>query len=83
MLPLAYYFRKGHNLITTNVILPTFVLDLTSVVISIVYKFHKICLRPLVFSFELFYNVVSGPFIADYTVWALLIVDGHTVPYSC
>ena len=29
------------------------------------------------FSFELFYIVLSGPFIADYTVWALLIVEGR------
>ena len=83
MPPLAYYFRKGHNLITTKVTLPTFVLDLTSVVISIVYKFHKICLRPLVFSFELFYIVILRPFIADYAVWALLIVEGRTVTYCC
>ena len=37
----------------------------------------------LVFSFELFYIVISGPFIADYAVWALLIVEGRTVTYSC
>ena len=36
-----------------------------------------------VFSFELFYIVLSGPFIADYAVWALLIVEGRTVTYSC
>ena len=24
-----------------------------------------------------------GPFIADYAVWALLIVEGRTVTYSC
>ena len=30
-------------------------------------------IRPLVFSFELFYIVVSGPFIADYAVKALFI----------
>ena len=33
----------------------------------------------LVFSFELFYIVLSGPFIADYAVWALVIVEGRTV----
>ena len=40
-------------------------------------------IRPLVFSFELFYIVISGPFIADYVVWALLIVEGRTVTYGC
>ena len=40
-------------------------------------------IRPLVFSFELFYIVISGPFISDYAVWALLIVEGRTVTYSC
>ena len=44
---------------------------------------QKNCLRPLVFSFELFYIVLSGPFIAHYAVWALLIVEGCTVTYSC
>ena len=45
----------------------------------------KMCthIRPLVFSFGLFYIVISGHFIADYIVWALLIVEGHTVTYSC
>ena len=38
----------------------------------------------IVFSFELLkYIVLSGPFIADYAVWALLIVEGRTVTYSC
>ena len=37
---------------------------------------------PLVFSFVLVYIVISGPFIADYAVWALLIVEGRTVTYS-
>ena len=59
--------------------------------LSFVYVLH-ICfsfiffftlVRPLVFSFELFYIVLSGPFIADYAVWALLIVEGRTVTYSC
>ena len=27
--------------------------------------------------------VISGPFIADFAVWALLIVEGHMVIYSC
>ena len=40
-------------------------------------------IRPLVFSFELFYIVISGPFIADFAVWALLIVEGRTLTYSC
>ena len=31
----------------------------------------------------LFYIVLSGPFIAHYAVWALLIVEGRTVTYSC
>ena len=38
-------------------------------------------IRPLVFSFELFYIIISGPFIADYTVLTWLIVDGPTVTY--
>ena len=33
--------------------------------------------------FELFYIVLSGPLIADYAVWALLIVGGLMVTYSC
>ena len=40
-------------------------------------------IRSLVFSFELFYIVLLGPFIADYAVWALLIVEGRTVTYNC
>ena len=28
-------------------------------------------------------GVIAGPFIADYVVWALLIVKGRTVTYSC
>ena len=39
--------------------------------------------RLLVFSFEFFYIVISGPFIAEYAVLALLIVEGHMVIYSC
>ena len=39
--------------------------------------------RPLVFLSELFYIVLSGPFIAHYAVWALLIVEGRMVTYSC
>ena len=54
--------------------------------LSFVYVLH-ICfpfifciqIRPLVFSFELFYIVISVPFIADYAIWALLIVEG---PYG-
>ena len=40
-------------------------------------------IRPLVFSFELFYIVISGPLIAEFAVWALLIVEGRTATYSC
>ena len=40
-------------------------------------------MRPLVFLFELFYIVIAGPFIADYAVWALFIVEAGTVTYSC
>ena len=58
--------------------------------LSFVYVLH-ICfsfifftqIRSLVFLFELFYIVLSGPFIAHYAVWALLIVEGRTVTYSC
>ena len=58
--------------------------------LSFVYAVH-ICfsfiffiqIMSLVFSFELFYIVISGPFIADYAVWALLIVEGRTMTYSC
>ena len=39
-------------------------------------------IRPLVLLFELFEIVISGPFIGDYTVWAMLIVEGRTVNYS-
>ena len=41
--------------------------------------------KAVIFSFELFYIVLSGPFIADYAVWALLIVEGSLVTYmySC
>ena len=38
--------------------------------------------RLLVLPFELFYIVISVPFIADYAVWGLLIVEGRTVTYS-
>ena len=34
-------------------------------------------------SFELFYIVLSMPFIADYTVWALRIIEGRIVTHSC
>ena len=39
-------------------------------------------IRPLVFSFELFYICDLGPFKADYVVWAYLIVEGRTVTDS-
>ena len=39
-------------------------------------------IRPLVLLFELFEIVISGPFIGDYTVWAMLIVEGRTLTYS-
>ena len=45
------------------------------------YLFFLICLyinKDVTFTF-----VISGPFIADYVVWALLIVEGRTVTYSC
>ena len=35
--------------------------------------------KAVIFSFELFYIVISGLFIADYAVWALLIVEGRAV----
>ena len=58
--------------------------------LSFVYVLH-ICFSFIFFffyinkavSFELFYIVLSGPFIADYAVWALLVVEGRTVTYSC
>ena len=31
----------------------------------------------------LFYIVIFGHFIADYAVWALLIVEGRTFTYNC
>ena len=39
-------------------------------------------IRPLVFSFELFYNCHFGA-IYSWAVWALLIVEGRTVTYIC
>ena len=39
-------------------------------------------IRPSVLLFELYEVVMSGPFIGDYTVWAMLIVEGRTVNYS-
>ena len=48
-----------------------------------VFRSFFTLIRSLVFSFELFYIVLSGPFIADYAVWALFIVEGRTVTYSC
>ena len=47
------------------------------------FIFLFILIRPLLFSFELFYIVISGSFTADYLVWALLIVEGHTIVYNC
>ena len=40
-------------------------------------------IRPLVFSFELFYICHFGVFIADYAVWDLFIVESNTMTYSC
>ena len=37
--------------------------------------------KKTVFLFELFYIVISWYFIAQYAVWALLIVEGHAVTY--
>ena len=40
--------------------------------------------RLLVFMFELFYICHLGTsLLADYVVWALFIVEGHTVTYDC
>ena len=47
------------------------------------FIFFFIQIRPLVFSFELFYIVIWGPFIADYAVLALLIDEGRMVTYNC
>ena len=45
--------------------------------------FFNMTINSLVFSFELFYIVISGLFIADCAVWVLLIVEGHAVTCSC
>ena len=47
------------------------------VLVGRLYHPMTVLVSPLVFSFELFYFVLSGPFIADYAVWALLIVEGR------
>ena len=46
-----------------------------------VLNVNFLCVKTAIF--ELFYIVLSGPFIADYAVCALLIVEGRTVTYSC
>ena len=48
--------------------------------ISVYFFVYEI--RPSVLLFELYEVVMSGPFIGDYTVWAMLIVEGRTVNYS-
>ena len=64
----------------TEITVPIFLIRYEVIVCSdVVLLYHW----PLVFLFELFYIVISGPFIADYAVWALLIVEGRTVTYSC
>ena len=54
--------------------------------LSFAYVLHIVfCseIRPIVFLFELFNIVISGPFTPDYAVWALLIVEGCTVTHRC
>ena len=51
--------------------------------IGFLFIFFYIQIRPLFISFEFINIVIAGPFIADYAVWALLIVEGRTVTYSC
>ena len=41
------------------------------------------CISNLFFRLNCFTFVISGPFIADYVIWVLLIDEGRTLTYSC
>lgn len=49
----------------------------------LLYLFSSTSWLLFFFSFELFYILSCRPFISDYTIWLLLIVDGHPVTYDC